>query len=169
MNDLCNDIASAPVVMVYVFAVGVAITGDTLELASALTDYSYIFNATDSPGFYGALLARCVTGLGPTDSSFNVNGVLGGWSFNGTTIPKSDETRSCSPNVIQVIPGGRTAGVINMRQCEAFNTSVEGIYTCTMMNSAMVNQSLRLGIYFTGRSKSLDIISLSTIVHNSRD
>ena len=154
--------------MVYVFTVGVAVTSNALELASALTDYSYIFNATDRPDIFGVLLARCVTGLGPTDTSSGANGVLGGWYFNGTMIRNSGEQTLCSSDVIQVRPGGSTAGVINIRQCEAFSTSVEGIYTCIMMNSSMMNQSLRLGVYFTGRSELLDYISHHlTIFHLS--
>ena len=136
------------------FTVGVAVTSDAFELASALNDYSHVFNATDRPDIFGVLLARCVTGLGPTDTSSGANGVLGGWYFNGTMIRNGGEIELCSSDVIQVRPGGGAAGVINIRQCGVFNTSVEGIYTCIMMNSSMMNQSLRLGMYFTGRSES---------------
>ena len=136
-----------------VFTVGVVVTRDSLTLATDfLTNYSYI-NASDSPG-NGVLLARCLTGLGP---SGNNNGVLGGLYFNGNMITNSDEQASCSSDVIQARPGGATAGVINIRQCGTFNTSVEGIYTCAMMNSLMMNQSVRLGLYINGRSESLGL------------
>ena len=133
-----------------VFTIGVVVTSGRMSLADALTDYSYI-NARNSPGNV-ALLARCLTGLGP---SGNDNGVLGGWYFNGNMIPDSGESASCSSGVIQVRSASTTAGVTNLHQCGAFSTSVEGIYTCTMMNSSMMYQSVRFGVYFTGRSESL--------------
>ena len=142
-----------------VFTVGVAVTrtlqNNNLIPANALTDYSYI-NARDGDPD-GALVARCVTGLGPDGTSNGANGVLGGLYFNGNMIPNSGEQAICSSDVIQVRPGGTLAGVTNIRQCEAFSTSVEGIYTCTMMNSSMVDQSVRFGIYYNGRSESLDL------------
>ena len=98
-----------------------------------------------------------MTGLGPDDSDSGANGVLGGWYFDGTVIPNSGEQGPCASDVIQVRPGAGTAGVINIFQCGAFSTSVEGVYTCIMMNSSMMTQSVRLGVYFTGRSESLDL------------
>ena len=70
-------------------------------------------------------------------------------------IPNSGEQGPCASDVIQVRPGANTAGISNIRQCQAFSTIVEGIYTCTMRNSSMLNQSVRLGLYFNGRSESL--------------
>ena len=141
-----------------VFTVGIAVTSalqnNALTPDNALIDYSYINARDGDPN--GALIARCLTGLGPTNTSDGANGALGGLYFNGTMIPNSDEQASCSSDVIQVRPGGGTAGVTNFHQCEAFSTSVEGIYTCTMMNSSMMDQSVRFGVYFTGRSELLD-------------
>ena len=71
-------------------------------------------------------------------------------------IPNSGELGPCASDVIQVRPGANTAGLFNIRQCGVFSTAVEGIYTCIMMNSSMMNQSIRLGIYFNERSKSFD-------------
>ena len=148
-----------------VFTVGVAVTRNSLtDATDFLTDYSYIY-ASDSPGS-GVLLARCVTGLGPTGTSNNANSDLGGWYFNGTMIPNSGVNQVCgSPAIdnkpavgaIQARPGFGTAGVINLRQCDPFTIALEGIYTCTMMNSAMMSQSVRLGVYFSVRSESLDL------------
>ena len=119
-----------------VFTVGVVVTYRTgLTLADALTDYSYVNSATA-----GFQLARCLTGLGP---SGNDNGVLGGLYFNGNVIPNRD---SCDSNSIQPRPGSGTAGIISIDQCIGFTTDNEGVYTCTMMNSAMINQSVRFGI-----------------------
>ena len=139
-----------------VFTVGVVVTYRTgLTLADALTDYSYVNSATA-----GFQLARCLTGLGP---SGNDNGVLGGLYFNGNVIPNRD---SCDSNSIQPRPGSGTAGIINIDQCIGFTTDNEGVYTCTMMNSAMMNQSVRFGIYLNGRSESLDLY-ISSLNHLS--
>ena len=137
-----------------VFSVGVVVTRESLTLADAITDYSYV-NVGD-----GTFVARCLTGLGPDGTGANANGILGGFSFNDTRIINSGETASCASDTIQVRPGSTTAGTINMFQCGAFTTAAEGIYTCTMMNSSMMDQSVRFGIYFTGRSESLDLYNV---------
>ena len=109
-------------------------------------DYSYIF--ANNP-IRNALIARCVTGLGPNNNEDN--NALGGLYFNGSRIPNEE----CGASAIQ--PNGAPitdfVGVINLYQCGALPPAREGIYTCTMMNSAMRNQSVRLGIYIPGRSK----------------
>ena len=137
-----------------VFTVGVAVTNalqnSNLIPANALIDYSYINARNGDPN--GALLARCLTGLGPTGTSSGANGALGGLYFNGNMIPNSNEQASCSSDVIQVRPGGGIAGIANIRQCREFSISIEGIFTCTMMNSSMMDQSVRFGVYFSGRS-----------------
>ena len=133
--------------MVYVFTVGVVlIRGNNYDPANALTDYSYI-NANG--GTKHVLIARCMTGLGPTSID---NGVLGGWYFNGNMIPNRAR---CSSAIIQPEPGYLTAGAIYMIQCGKFSADAEGVYTCTIMNSTMMVQSIRLGVYFTRRSESL--------------
>ena len=158
-----------------VFTVGVVVTRNSLtDDTDFLTDYSYI-HASDSPGSSGVLLARCVTGLGPTGTSSNANSDLGGWYFNGTMIPNSGVRQECgSPaannnpavGAIQARPGVNTAGVINLRQCDPFTIALEGIYTCTMMNSSMMDQSVRLGVYYSIRSESLDLY-ISSLNHLS--
>ena len=141
-----------------VFTVGVAVTdarqNSNLNSANELTDYSYINARGNNPN--GALLARCLTGLGPTESSSGANGLLGGLYFNGNMIPNSGESASCSSDVIEVRPGGSIAGVTNFHQCDRFSADVEGIYTCALINSANVTESVRFGVYFIGRSESLD-------------
>ena len=139
-----------------VFPVGIVVTrSNGLTLADALTDYSYI-NARDG-NYDGTLLARCLTGLGPSNTNDGANGLLGGLYFNNSMIPTSGEQGSCASDVIQVRPGASLAGVINIGQCGALSTSVEGIYTCTMMNSSMINQSVRFGVYFNVRSELFDL------------
>ena len=151
-----------------IFTVGVVVTRNSLTDADDfLTDYSYVY-ASDSPGS-AALLARCVTGLGPNGTSEDTNGDLGGWYFNGNMIPNSGVHKQCSSDdvgAIQARPGAATAGVINLRQCDPFTIALEGIYTCTMMNSSMMNQSIRLGVYFSVRSESLDLY-ISSLNHLS--
>ena len=161
-----------------VFTVGVVVTRNSLTDADDfLNDYSYI-DASDSPGSNGVLLARCATGLGPTGTSNDANSQLGGWYYiNGNMIPNSGVNQECgSPaannnpavSAIQARPGFGTAGVINLRQCDPFSIALEGIYTCTMMNSSLMNQSIRLGVYFSVRSESLDLyIYHLTIFHLS--
>ena len=151
-----------------VFTVGVALIevmynadgtrgSNTLTSANALNDYSYV-NATDSPGDNGAQLARCVTGLGPNVTDSDANDILGGLYFNGNKIPALTPPTSCSDNSeIQVRLGGSLAGVFNFHQCGPLTTAAEGVYTCALMNSAMMNESVRFGVYFTGRSESLDL------------
>ena len=135
-----------------VITVGVIVTrSNGLTLTDALTDYSYINVRDGDPN--GARITRCLTGLGPISTSSNANGALGGFYFNNSMIPNGNESGPCDSDVIQVRPGSGIAGVTNIDQCNAFSTSVEGIYTCTMMNSSMMNQSVRFGIYFNGRSE----------------
>ena len=155
-----------------VFTVGVAVTqvmydaddsisSSALISANALTDYSYI-NARDDDPIYSARLARCLTGLGPTSTSDSANGDLGGFYINSNMIPNSGESTSCgSDDVILIRPGPTAAGVINIDQCGVFTTDYEGIYTCAVMNSSMMDQSVRFGIYLNGRSESLDLYSTS--------
>ena len=145
----CHSIRTIPVVI----TIGVAVTDATSSLAGVRTDYSYI-----NPPGDGVVIARCLTGLGPNGTIAGANGVLGGWYFDDTMIPNSGEQASCptGTNVIQVRPGRVTAGVSNIHQCGTFTTSAEGVYTCTMMNSSMMNESVRLGVYLTGRCELLD-------------
>ena len=132
------------------------VTRDTLRLVSALTDHFYVNARDDMDTGKGTFVARCLTGLGPGGN--DNTGVLGGLHFNGNMLPNIiTERPSCSSNVFQVRPGPSVAGVINMFQCGAFSTTVEGIYTCTMMNSSMMYQSVRFGVYFRVRSESLDL------------
>ena len=147
-----------PVVMAYavqrcIITIGVAVThGSTISSVNIVTDYSYI-TARDGDS-NGVMLARFLTGLG---LSGNDNSILGVLYYNGIRIPNGGEQGPCASEVFQVRPGSNNAGVINIHQCGAFSTAVEGIYTCTMMNSSMMDQSVRFGVYFSRRSESLDL------------
>ena len=141
-----------------VFTVGIVVIrtetgsgGNAIISARALTDYSYI-SARDSGLSSGVQIARCVTGLGPSASEDN--SALGGVYFNENRLA-FESCFDSSPRLVHPRAAGLgNPGVINIIQCSTpFNTALEGIYTCTMMNSSMMEQLIRFGVYFTGRSK----------------
>ena len=92
---------------------------------------------------------RCVSGLGPTGRNNIELGRL--VRADGTLVRNG----GCDGAVIQ--PRGATisnyVGIINVFLCRRFTTRDEGVYTCTMRNSSMVHQSVRIGVYMPGRSK----------------
>ena len=139
-----------------IFTVGVAVTrpvsNNQLNFDNAIADYSFITAMSGTS--INAMIARCLTGLGP--GSTQNNGDLGGLYFNGSMIPNM-AVEFCGSTVIQVRPGGTFAGITNIHQCRQFSIAVEGIYICTMRNSSMMNQSVRFGIYFSGRCELLDL------------
>ncbi len=97
------------------------------------------------------ILFRCVTGLGPSGDS---NDELGGLYFGGSML----QIGNCNgPPVIQPRdePISRSVGVINAFICQGLTAAAEGVYTCAMRNSDMVNESMSVGVYFSDRSKSL--------------
>ena len=139
-----------------VFTVGIALIevmpdDNAVVSANAITDYSYVNDRSNNNG----QLTRCVTGLGPNGTDNNT--ALGGMYFNGNRIP--NVICSGSSPIVRLQPGPLNnavgVGVINLVQCRTFSTAAEGIYTCIMMNSSMMNESIRFGVYFTGRSKPL--------------
>ena len=135
-----------------VFTVGVVVTNNSLMRDDALPDYSYI-TAGHGTG-HDNIVAHCLTGLGPNSTNNGANSLLGGLYFNGSMITNSGELGPCTSTIIQARPESVTAGVINFHQCQMFTIASEGVYTCTMMNSSLMNESVRFGIYFSGRSES---------------
>ena len=137
------------------FTVGIALIGvmgsdNSIVSANAVPDYSYVNDRNEN----NVQLTRCVTGLGPSDH--DDNSALGGVYFNGNRLPDVECGDSPSPIVqLQIAQLKNWVGVMQTVQCRTFSTAVEGIYTCIMMNSSMMNESIRFGVYFTGRSKSL--------------
>ena len=117
-----------------------------VQTSNVLDNYSVIYvNATEQE----RILFRCVTGLGPSGS--NTNDEIGNVYFNNMLLTK----RQC--NGFMEVRGANIArhpGVFNARVCRNLTTSTEGIYTCTLTNSSMMNQSMSVGVYFSGRSKS---------------
>ena len=149
------------------YTVGITVTRATVDSnavisTNALDEYSYV-NARDHSITSGVQIARCVTGLGPGVAEDN--SALGGLYFNKTRIPFGPCGASAS--IIQSRAAGlnHMLGLINIIQCTEFTTPVEGIYTCVMINSSMINETFRFGVYFTGRSKSFDLyVHISTYV-----
>ena len=147
---------------------GTAIFSPFMLIASdQITDYSFVtqpftINSHDRNTFF-----RCATGLGPSGADSSTE--LGGWYLNGAQLPVD---ANCGHSVFQVratndilFPGG-----IDLFQCGTFTITEEGVYSCIMMNSSMMEQTMRVGVYLSGRSESLDmypITSLLTIFHLS--
>ena len=161
----CNLISTLVVIiMVYVFTVGIALievmvsddaVDNAIVSANAITDYSYVNDRNDN----NVQLTRCATGLGPNSTDDNT--AIGGVYFNENRLLNIRCSDSSSP-ILRMQSGyfGNVVGVIQIVQCRPFSTAAEGIYTCIMMNSSMMNESIRFGVYFSGRSESLLFIHL---------
>ena len=131
--------------------VGNTVMGDgnnRVQASNVLDDYSVIYlNGEEDKG----LLFRCVTGLGPTcdDNGKNCgNRRLGQFFYNDLLL-----TNYSNPVKVQGPNANKRPGVLNAALCGPLTTSTEGVYTCTLMNSSMMYQSMSVGIYFSGRSK----------------
>ena len=141
----------------HVLIIGIAVTratigSSTITSANAINEYSYVYATNDSIMATGIQIAHCITGLGPgVDED---NSALGGLYFNGSRLPfgQCDDSSSI---VLPRVGGLNNSGVIDVIQCREFSAAAEGIYTCVMMNSSLINETFRFGVYFTGRSKSL--------------
>jgi len=58
-------------------------------------------------------------------------------------------------------------GGISLHLCETFTTATEGAYSCIMMNSSMMEQTMRAGVHFSGRSESLDMYPIWPSCHST--
>ena len=147
----------------YVFSVGIALIGvksdnvgaNDIIAANAVRDYSYV-NSRDNNNNQGIHIARCLSGQGFTGIAA-IDDYLGGWYFNGTEIPFLDYVCNDPASfIIQSEISWSHEGVMDIVKCRPFTTDAEGIYTCTIVNSSLVNDSVRIGVYFDVRSKLLD-------------
>lgn len=131
-------------------ATGVTLVGgkestgnDAVSATNVITNYHHITARTHG------LLFRCVSGLGPATGDRNIE--LGDLYFRSERISNGD----CNGPHLQ--PRGATisnyVGVINVFLCHDPTLDDEGVYTCTMTNSNMAEESVRVGIYLPGRSK----------------
>jgi len=149
---------------------GIAVTGASdvstdLVSNNQITDYSFVTQPFTLDPFNAFL--RCISGLGPSNDDGNI--VLGGWHFNGTPLPV---LQGCTGPVFEQRGASRInyPGIINLYLCGTLTAIEEGVYTCIIRNSSMISQNLSMGIYLSGRSESLDmypITSLLTIFHLS--
>ena len=146
---------SPSVPLVYILDIAVFQAATSNQIA----DYSFITQPfTLDPN---NVILSCATGLGPSGTESNTD--LGGWYFNGARIPVGT---NCGGPVFEVrgANGRNYPGVINLYLCGTFNTTQEGVYTCIMMNSSMMNQTMRVGVYFSGRSESLDMYPITSLL-----
>ena len=121
---------------------------NSINSNNVLDDYSVIYvNGTEQ---VDKILFSCTTGLGP--SGLNTNDGIGDLYYNNISLTNGtcngfvQATRATN---IRLRPG-----VLNIKICGNINTSTEGIYTCRLMNSSMMYQSVSIGVYFSGRSES---------------
>ena len=126
--------------------------GDGTNLPSAsnvLDNYTYIL--VDGSESDNAILFHCVTGLGP--SGDNSNDVIGDIYYNNMLLTDG----VCNGFVIAegAINIFLFPGVYEARVCGTLTTGTEGVYTCTLTNSSMMDQSVSIGLYFSGRSELL--------------
>jgi len=116
--------------------------------SNTIDDYTHVFaiDPNDPDLFF-----RCATGLGPTG---NDNAETSALYFNNELIPHG----GCNGPVVQSRGATITnfVGVTNVFLCERFTTREEGVYTCTVRNSDLVDESARVGVYLRGRSESLN-------------
>ena len=149
--------------------IGVTATRKTIAGGSASTDlissnrlddYSFLTEPFTLDQF--GVILHCVSGLGPTGGQVNIN--LGNWIFNGAQVSFGDtcvsvfQQRSANNN--------NFPGVINLYPCGPLSPDEEGVYSCMMMNSSMVVQTTRVGLYLSGRSESLDMYPHHLIVNH---
>jgi len=121
--------------------------------SNQITDYSNVTHPLTRDRHNATL--RCASGLGP--SAMESNTVLGRWFLNGNPLLIPSGNPVCGYDVLEVRSANpmNYPGVINLYLCDTFTTTEEGIYECRMMNSSMMSQTMRVGVYFSGRSESL--------------
>ena len=118
----------------------------TVQTSNVLDDYTYVlFDGTEQTS---GITFHCSTGLGPTGNMTNDD--LGDVYFNDILLPNG----VCN-GFIQAEGSTNlsTPGTYNARVCGAFTISSEGIYTCTLRNSSLMDQSVSIGLYFSVRSE----------------
>ena len=151
------------------YILGIAMTtvapigGPIVDVASSyqINDYSFIMQPFTLDPFLAIL--RCATGLGPPGDARNTD--LGSWYFNGAIIEVGTSASPCATvTEVRGAEGFRYPGVINLYLCGTFTTTEEGVYSCIMMNSSMMEQTMRVGVYLSGRSKSLDMYPITSML-----
>ena len=136
----------------YVYYLGVKITGGvvgnttmgdgtrSVTARNVLNNNSVIYLDGNNEDHINKTLFRCASGEGISGLNLYFNHtLLARKSCNGFVEPRG-ANRSTYP------------GVLNAHVCRLFNTSTEGVYTCSMMN-----QNVSVGVYLHGRSKLFHI------------
>ena len=165
LTYMCNFIVLVHhciIVVLLLYILGIAVFRPFMFITSnQIADYSFVTQSFTLNQNDNMTIVRCATGLGPSGSDSSTD--LGGWYFNGAQIPVGT---NCGGPVFEVratnneiFPGG-----INLLMCRTFTTTEEGVYSCIMMNSSMVEQTMRVGFYFSGRSKSLDMYPITSLL-----
>ena len=135
-----------------VIAMGQGDGTNAVQASNVFDDYTYIL--LDGSEVNNAILFRCSTGLGPAGS--NTNDVIGDLYYNNMPLP--DGVCNGFIQAEGAVDVARFPGTYNARVCDdigkIFNTT-EGVYTCTLTNSSIMDQSVRIGLYLSGRSESL--------------
>ena len=111
-----------------------------------LNDYSVIYYNNDDTYIEDCndnTIFRCVSGIGLSE--------IGNLYFNDILLANDESNGFIIARTADV---RKHPGTLNVMLCGTLNTSTEGVYTCTLRNSSMMNQSMSVGIYFSGRSKS---------------
>ena len=136
--------------------------GVDIVTSNQITDYSF-FTQPFTLDEFDALF-RCASGLGPPGADRNVD--VGRWYFNGNAVDVRIFLPLCTGPVTEVrgADGLRFPGVVNLYLCGTFTTTEEGVYSCIMMNSSIMNQTMRVGVYLSGRSESLDMYHITSLL-----
>ena len=132
-----------------VIAMGQGDGTNIVQASNVLDDYTYIL--LDGSEQNNQILLRCSTGLGPAGS--DTNDVIGNLYYNNMLLPDGVCNGFIQADGATDI--ARFPGTYNARVCGLLTTSTEGVYTCTLTNSSMMDQSVRIGLYLSGRSESL--------------
>ena len=132
-----------------IIALGQGDGTNAVRASNVLDDYTYIL--LDGSERDNHILFRCSTGLGPTGS--DTNDVIGDLYYNN--MPLTDGVCNGFIKGEGATNVQRFPGTYNARVCGLLTTSTEGVYTCTLTNSSMMDQSVRIGLYLSGRSESL--------------
>ena len=124
---------------------------NAVQASNVLDDYTYIL--LDGSERDNHILFCCSTGLGPTNN--DSNDVIGNLYHNNMPLP--DGVCNGFIQVEGAVNVTTFPGVYQVSVCgnDTLNTSTEGVYTCTLTNSSMMDQSVRIGLYLSGRSESL--------------
>ena len=151
----------------FAYILGIAVIGGSdistdLVGSNQISDYSYLTQPFSRDRFN--VILRCASGLGQSGEDSSTS--LGGWYLNGNEVQKPTGTPVCGFHPLEVRGANsrKYPGVINLYLCGILNATEEGVYECRMMDSSMVEQTMRVGVYFRGRSESFDMCLITSLL-----